>query len=93
MAFEEMFSDKTQNFMLNTEQLACLFISLIRMRSKRDIKMGRLCTPGDAVLGIVGGGVTFRFLNGEAILDENMLFWVRLYALVVVLKILLDFRL
>ena len=33
------------------------------------------------------------FLNGEAILDENMLFWVRLYALVVVLKILLDFRL
>ena len=68
-------------------------ISLIRMRSKRDIKMGRLCTPGGAVLGIVGGGVTFRFLNGEAILDENMLFWVRLYALVVVLKILLDFRL
>ena len=70
-----------------------LFISLIRMRRKRDIKMGRLCTPGGAVLGIVGGGVTFRFLNGEAILDENMLFWVRLYALVVVLKILLDFRL
>ena len=63
------------------------------MRSKRDIKMGRLCTPGGAVLGIVGGGVTFRFSNGEAILDENMLFWVRLYALVVVLKILLDFRL
>ena len=56
--------------------------------------MGRLCTPGGAVLGIVGGGgVTFRFLNSEAILDENMLFWVRLYALVVVLKILLDFRL
>ena len=70
-----------------------LFISLIRMRSKRDIKMGRLCTPGGAVLGIVGGGVTFRFLNGKAILDENMLFWVRLYSLVVVLKILLDFRL
>ena len=70
-----------------------LFISLIRMRSKRDIKMGRLCTPGGAVVGIVGGGVTFFFLNGEAILDENMLFWVRLYALVVVLKILLDFRL
>ena len=70
-----------------------VFISLIRMRSKRGIKMGRLCTPGGAVLGIVGEGVTFRFLNGEAILDENMLFWVRLYALVVVLKILLDFRL
>ena len=39
-----------------------LFISLItRMRYKRDIKMGRLCTPGGAVIGIVGGGVTFRF--------------------------------
>ena len=66
------------------------------MRYKRDIKMGRLCTPGGgggAVVGIVGGGVTFRFFNCEAILDENMLFWVRLYALVVVLKILLDFRL
>ena len=67
------------------------FISLIRMRSKRDIKMGRLSTPGGAVLGIVGGGVRFRFLNGEAIFE--MLFWVRLYALVVVLKILLDFSL
>ena len=32
--------------------------------------MGRLCTPGGAVVGIVGGGVTFRFLNCEAILDE-----------------------
>ena len=40
-----------------------LFISLIRMRSKRDIKMGRLCTPGGAVLGIVGGGVRFRFFK------------------------------
>ena len=59
------------------------------MHSKRDIKMDRLCTPRGAVLGIV----TFRFSNGEAILDENMLFWVRLYALVVVLKILLNFRL
>ena len=63
------------------------------MRYKRDIKMGRLCTPGGSVIGIVGGGVTFRFFNCEAILDENVLFWVRLYALVVVLKILLDFRL
>ena len=70
-----------------------VFISLIRMRSKRDIKMGRLCTPGGAVLGIVGGGVRFRFLNREAIFEEYMLFWVRLYALVVVLKILLDFSL
>ena len=63
------------------------------MRCKRDIKIGRLCTPEGALVGIVGGGVTFRFLNCEAILDENMLFWVSLYALVVVLKILLDFRL
>ena len=57
--------------------------------------MGRLCTPGGCSPRNCrgGGGVTFRFLNGEAILDENMLFWVRLYALVVVLKILLDFRL
>ena len=70
-----------------------VFISLIRMRSKRDIKMARLCTPGGAVVGIVGGGVRFRFLNGEAIFEEYMLFWVRLYALVVVLKILLDFSL
>ena len=75
------------------DQIELLFISLIRMRSKRDIKMGRLCTPGGAVLGIVGGGVRFRFLNGEAIFEEYMLFWVRLYALVVVLKILLDFSL
>ena len=44
------------------------------MRSKRDIKMGRLCTPGGAVLGIVGGGVRFRFLNGEVIFEEYMLF-------------------
>ena len=63
------------------------------MRSKRDITMGQLCMPGDAVLRIVDGGVTFCFLNGEAILDENMLLWVHLYALVVVLKILLNFRL
>ena len=49
--------------------------------------MGRLCTQrgGGAVLGIVGGGVTFRFLNGDAIPDENTPFFVRLYALVVLL--------
>ena len=40
-----------------------LFISLIRMRSKRDIKMGRLCTPGGAVLGIVGGGCDVSFFK------------------------------
>ena len=80
-------------FKLALDMSVVHIISLIRMRSKRDIKMGRLCTPGGAVLGIVGGGVRFRFLNGEAIFEEYMLFWVRLYALVVVLKILLDFSL
>ena len=40
-----------------------LFISLIRMRSKRDIKMGRLCTPGGAVLGFVGGGCDVPFFK------------------------------
>ena len=34
-----------------------------------------------------------RFLNGDAIPDENMPFFVRLYALVVLLKTLPDFRL
>ena len=46
-----------------------------------------------AVLGIVGGGVTFRFLDGDAIPDENMPFVVRLNALVVLLKTRTDFRL
>ena len=62
------------------------------MRSKRDIKRGRLCTPG-MQSSEMSVGCDVPFLNGEAILEENMLFWVRLYALVVVLKILLDFRL
>ena len=70
-----------------------LFISLIRPCVANEIlKWVGYVRWGGAVVGIVGGGVTLRFLNGEAILDENMLFWVRLYALVVVLKILLDFR-
>ena len=42
-------------------QLTSFYLVNTRMRSKRDIKIGRLCTPGGAVLGIVGGGVTFRF--------------------------------
>ena len=54
-----------------------------RMRSKRDLKMGRLCTPGGSPRNC-RWGVTFRFLNGEAIPDENVPFYVRLYALVVV---------
>ena len=32
--------------------------------------MGRLCTPGVQCSELSVGGVTFRFLNGEAILDE-----------------------
>ena len=44
-------------------QTMSVFISLIRMRSKRDIKMGRLCTPGGAVLGIVGGGCDVPFFK------------------------------
>ena len=43
-----------------------LFISLIRACVANEIiKMGQLCTPGGggAVLGIVGGGVMFRFLK------------------------------
>ena len=48
---------------------------------------------GGAVIGIVGRGVTFRFLNGDAIPDENMPFFIRLYAFVVPLKTLPDFRL
>ena len=55
--------------------------------------MFRLCMPGGGGGGeeqsseLSVGGVTFRFLNGEAIPDENMPFYVRLYALMVVLKI------
>ena len=37
--------------------------------------------------------MTFRFLNGDAIPDENMPFFIRLYALVVSLKTIPDFRL
>ena len=48
---------------------------------------------GGTVLGNVGGGVMFRFLNGDAISEKNMLFFIRLYALVVPLKTIPDFRL
>ena len=69
------------------------------MRSKRDVKMDRLCTGGGG-----GGwgegsprncrwGCDVPFLKCEAIPDENMPFFVRLYALVVLLKTLPDFRL
>ena len=50
--------------------LTAIFISLIRACvANETLKwVGWLCTPGGAVVGIVGGGVTFRFLNGEDIL-------------------------
>ena len=50
-------------YILQRSHLTVVFISLIRMRSKRDIKMGRLCTPGGAVLGIVGGGCDVPFFK------------------------------
>ena len=48
------------------------------MRSKQDIKMGRLCTWRWGGGGVGGdGGVTFRFLNGDALPDNNMPFFKR----------------
>ena len=76
--------------LLSQKQSIRFYLVNTRMRSKPDIKMVG-CVR--AVLGIVGGGVTFRFLNGDAIPDENMPFFIRLYALVVPLKTIPDFRL
>ena len=56
------------------------------MRSKRDIKKGRLCTRrgegggGGLVLGIVDGGCNVRLLNRDTISDQNMPFFIRLHA-------------
>ena len=71
----------------------CFYLINTHMRSKRDIKKGWLCTCGGVVLGIVDGGVMFGFLNRDAILDQNMPFFIRLYALLVPLKAIPDFRL
>ena len=57
------------------------------MRSKRDIKMGRLCTRGGQ------SSELSELLNGDAVPNKNMPFFVRLYALVVPLKTVPDFRL
>ena len=54
---------KKLGFLEGCEFVKAIFISLIRMRSKRDIKMGRLCTPGGAILGIVGGGCDVPFFK------------------------------
>ena len=54
------------------------------MRSKRDIKMGRLCTQG---------GVKFRFLNTDAIPDKKHAIFRTFIALVVLLKTIPNFRL
>ena len=61
------------------------------MRSKRDIKMGE--GGGGGSPRNCRWGVMFRFLNGDAIPDENMPFFVHLYTLMVLLKTLPDFRL
>ena len=52
-----------------------LFILLIRACVANEILKWVGCVRWGAVLGIVGGGVTFRFLNGDAIPDKNMPFW------------------
>ena len=67
-----------------------IFIALIRACVPNEI-LKRVCYVrgrggGGAVLGIVGGGVTFRFLNRDAISDQNMPFFIRSYPLVVPLK-------
>ena len=61
-----------------------------RLRNKRDIKKGWLCTRrgggGGVILGIVDGDMTFGSLNRDAISDQNMPFFIRLYTLVVPFK-------
>ena len=62
------------------------------MRSKRDSKKVGSVRYG-VFLGIVGGVVMFGFFNRDAISDQNMPFFIHLYALVVPLKTIPDFRL
>ena len=45
------------------------------------------------VLGIVGGSAKFGFLNRDTISDQNMSFFIRLYAPVVPLKTIPSFKL
>ena len=62
------------------------------MRTKRDVRKGQLCTRKGVLLGILGGGVSLGSLNPDPISDQNMPFSIRLYALVVPLKTIPDFR-
>ena len=62
------------------------------MRIKGDIGKGQLCTrgggggEGDVLLRILGGDVPHGSLYPDPILDQNMSFAIRIYALVVPLK-------
>ena len=72
-----------------------LFISLIRACVANKIlkRIGSVCEGrggGGVELRIVNVGVTFRFVNRDAISDQNMPF---LYALVVPLEAIPEFRL
>ena len=62
------------------------------MRIKRDIRKGQLCTRVGVLFGILVGGVPPGSLNPDPISDQNMPFSIRLYALVVPLKTIPDFR-
>ena len=67
-----------------------------RMRTKRDIRRGQLCTPGGGgggiLLGILSGVVSPGSLNSDLISDQSMPFPIRLYALVAPLKTIPDSR-
>ena len=56
------------------------------------VRNGRGGGGGGGILGIFGGGVPLVFLNPDPISDQNMPFSIHLYALVVPLKSILDFR-
>ena len=69
------------------------FILIIRACVTNEIIKWLAGVGGGTALGIVGRGVTFCFLNGDAFPDKNMPFFIRLYALVVPLKTIPNFRL
>ena len=74
-----------------------LFIHVnMRIRIKRDIEKGQLCTrEGGGRVNtprILGRDVPSGSSNPDTISDQNMPFSIRLYALVVLLKTIPDFR-